>query len=289
MTETILVTGATGTVGSELVDRLADRPDVTVRAGVHSLDSAGDLPAGVEPVAIELTDPETLTAAFEGVDRAYLLTPFVAEQAPLVASLAEAADAADVDHLVRQSALGAGADDPPYSLAADHRAGERHVDATGAAVTHVRPTSFFQNLLGDSETVREEGVLYGPVTAPVSYVDARDVAAVAAAILTGDRQDHDGHAYRVTGPAAVTYREIADALAAELGRPVDHVQVSMEAAREGMSEAGMPEPVVEGYIELLSWFEAGAGTDVADTVGRLTGRSARSLDRFVADYASAFE
>jgi uncharacterized protein YbjT (DUF2867 family) len=288
MTDTVLVTGATGTTGSALVrELLAADADVAVRAGVHSLDSATDLPDGVDVVEMDQTDPDTLGPAFAGVDRAYLLTPFVPEQTPLVENLVDAATAAGVDHLVRHSALGAGSDDPAYSLAADHAAAERVVESAGIDYTHVRPTAFMQNLLGEAETIREQGAIYNPVGEPVAYVDARDVAGVAAAVLTGS--GHAGEAYPVTGPEAVTWGDVADALAAELGRDVSHVQVSMDDARAGLADAGMPDPLVDGYVGLLQWFESGGGDEVYSTVEDLTGRPARSVREFVADHAAAFE
>lgn len=286
MTETVLVTAAGGTTGSALVRQLSDH-DVTVRAAVHSRESAGDSTDADEVVEVDMTDPGTLAPAFEGVDRAYLLTPFVPDQTPLVENLVDAAVAADVGHLVRHSALGAGRDDPPYSLAANHGVAEEIVAESGTATTFVRPASFMQNLLNDAESVREQGVIYNPVGEPVAHVDARDVAAVAATVLTGE--GHDGEAYPVTGPAAFTYDDAAAALSAELGRDVKHVQVGMDDARAGMLDAGMSEALVDAYVELLEWFETGGGTEVYSTVEELTGSPARSIETFVADYAEQFE
>jgi uncharacterized protein YbjT (DUF2867 family) len=286
MSATVLVTGASGTVGSALVDLLVEA-GVRVRAGVHSPDAAVTSSDTVETVEIELGEPATLEPAFEDVDRAYLLTPFVPDQSALVENLVAAAVAADVSHLVRQSALGAGRDDPPYTLAADHREGERLVEASGIPFTHLRPTSFMQNVLNDAETIREKDAIYNPVSEPVSFVDGRDVAAVAAAVLTGD--GHDGAAYPITGPEAITFGRMAEVLSEVLGREITHVQVSMDDARTGLVEAGMPAELVEGYVGLLEWFEAGGGSQVLDTVETLTGTPARPFDTFARDHAEAFE
>lgn len=286
MTETVLVTGATGTVGSALVEQLGDA-DVDVRAGVHSRESATRLPDSVTVVEIELSERDTLDDAFEGVDRAYLLTPFVPDQTSLVENLVDAAVAADVEFLVRQSALGAGEPDPPYSLAENHSAAEAIVENSGIDAAHVRPTAFMQNLLNDAETISGQGVIYNPVGEPVAYVDARDVAAVAAAVLTGE--GHAGGTYPVTGPEAVTYGEIAAVLSDVLGREVEHVQVSMDDARAGLGEAGMPGELVDEFVDLLEYFDSGGGTDVYATVEDLTGTPARSVRQFAEDYAAAFE
>jgi len=287
MTETVLVTGATGTTGGALVRQLTDY-DVTVRAAVHSRDSAGDVTdTADEIVEIDMTDPGTLLPAFDGIDTAYLLTPFVPDQTPLVKNLVEAAVAAEVTHLVRHSALGAGKADPPHSLAANHSAAEESVAEAGVATTFVRPTSFMQNLLSDVESVREQGAIYNPVGEPVAQVNARDVAAVAATVLTGE--GHDKEAYPVTGPEAFTYADAAAALSEEIGRNIEHVQVGMDDARGAMLDAGMLEALIDEYIGLLEWYETGGGTDVHSTVEDLTGSPGRSIESFVADYAAEFE
>jgi uncharacterized protein YbjT (DUF2867 family) len=284
--ETVLVTGAAGTTGSALVRQLSDY-DVTVRAALHSRGSGGDLTdTADEVVEIDMNDPGTLSPAFEGVDRIYLLTPSLADQTPQVENLVDAAVTADVKHIVRHSALGAGTADPPYSLAANHNTAEDIVAEAGIATTFVRPTAFMQNLLNDAESVHEQSAIYSPVGHPVAYVDARDVAAVAATVLTGE--SHDGEAYPVTGPEAITHADIVAALSKELGRDIKHVQVGMDDAREGMLNAGMPEDLADGLVGLLEWFEAGGGANVYSTVEDLTGSPSRSIDTFVADYAGEF-
>jgi uncharacterized protein YbjT (DUF2867 family) len=286
MPETVLVTGAAGTTGSALVNELLET-DVHVRAGVHSRESAAALPDTADVVEIELAERDTLDAAFDGVDRAYLLTPFVPDQTPLVENLVNAAAAADVAHLVRHSALGAGSDDPSYSLAANHTAAEGIVESSGIDYTHVRPTAFMQNLLGEAGTIADEGAIYNPVGEPVAYVDARDVARVARVVLT--EAGHAGEAYPVTGPEAVTWGEVAAVLSDVLDRDVSHVQVSIDDARTGLADAGMPETLIEGYVGLLEYFDAGGGAEVYQTVEELTGTPARTVREFVEDHVSAFE
>lgn len=107
--------------------------------------------------------PGTLGSAFDGVGRAYLLTPLMPDQTTLVRNLVAAARKAGVSHLVRQSALGAGASEPPYSLAASHREAEWAVEGSGIDYTHLRRTVFCQNLLNDAETIQTEGLVYSPV------------------------------------------------------------------------------------------------------------------------------
>mgnify|MGYP000112018546 CR=1 FL=1 len=287
MTETVLVTAAAGTTGSALVRQLSDH-DVTVRAAVHSRDSAGDVTdAADDVVEIDMTDPGTLPPAFDGVDRAYLLTPLLPDQVPVVENLVDAAVAADVAHIVRHSVIGTGVADPPHSLAANHSAAEKVVAEAGVASTFIRPTAYMQNLLNDAESVREQGAIYNPLGEPVAYVDVRDVAAVATTVLTSE--GHAGETYPVTGPEALTYAEIASALSNELGREVEHIQVGMDDARESMLDIGVPEPLVDMSIGLLEWFGEGNGAEVHSTVEDLTGRPSRSIETFVEDYAEEFE
>jgi nucleoside-diphosphate-sugar epimerase len=126
-----------------------------------------------------------------------------------------------------------------------------------------------------------------PVGEPVAQVDARDVAAVAATVLTGE--GHAGEAYAVTGAEAFTYHDAAAALSEELGREIEHVKVGMDYARAGMLDAGMPEGLVDDYVSLLEWYETGGGVKVYPTIEDVTRKPARSIETFVSDYASAFE
>jgi uncharacterized protein YbjT (DUF2867 family) len=279
MTDTVFVTGAAGTTGRELVRLLSDR-DVDVRAGVHTPSKAGDFDESVDVRGIDFGVRGTLVDAFEGVSKLYLLTPFVPNGTEMVRTAVDAAVDAGVEHLVRHSALGAGSAD--FLPARWHREGEEIVEESGLAYTHVRPTAFTQNLLMQADAIRD-GAFYGTVSEPISHVDVRDVAAVAATVLT--TEGHEGEAYHLTGPAALTYEEAATILSEVLGHDVQYVRVSEAEMRGSLAERGMPDELVDAFVELQAWFDAGNGREVFTDVEELTGVPATSFETFAADYA----
>jgi uncharacterized protein YbjT (DUF2867 family) len=283
MSDTVFVTGASGTTGRELVRMLTDR-DVQVRAGVHTPATA-DFGPGVDVREIDLTDADSLRSAFDGVSRLYLLTPFVPDGTRMVRTAVDAAVETGVEYVVRHSALGAGTAD--FLPARWHREGEEAVEESGLAYTHLRPTAFMQNLLMQAGAIGD-GAFYGTVTEPISHVDARDVAAVAAAVLTGEPESHAGEAYHLTGPAALTYEEVASELSDALGRDVRYVQVSEADMRGSLAERGMPAELVDAFLELQAWFDAGNGREVYPDVEAITGVAATPFGTFAADYAEAF-
>ena len=182
--------------------------------------------------------------------------------------------------------MGADKSGTEFTLAAWHRDDERLVGEADLAYTHLHPTAFMQNLLGRARDVRERHLLTDPIDgAAVSFVDARDVAADAATVLT--ESGHEGTAYPVTGPEALTYEEMAAALSAALDHEVECVTVGLDQVRVSMEEMGMPAPLVDGVVGLQRWFEDGNGAAVEPTVEEVTGRPARTFEEFVADYREA--
>jgi uncharacterized protein YbjT (DUF2867 family) len=279
MTDTVFVTGATGTTGRELVRLLGDR-DVDVRAGVHTPSKADDFDAAVDVRGIDFGVRETLVDAFEGVSKLYLVTPFVPNGTEMVRTTVDAAVDAGVEHVVRHSALGAGSAD--VLPARWHREGEAVVEESGLAYTHVRPTAFMQNLLMQADAIRG-GAFYGTVSEPISHVDVRDVAAVAATVLT--TEGHEGETYHPTGPAALRYEAVATVLSEALDHDVHYVQVSEADMRGSLAERGMSDELVDAFVELQRWFDAGNGREVFTDVEKLTGAPATSFETFAVDYA----
>lgn len=168
-----------------------------------------------------------------------------------------------------------------------HRASETVVEASGLAYTHLRPTFFMQNLLGQADSIGD-GAFYNIVDPDVaiSHVDARDVASVGATVLT--ETGHEGTAYELTGPQAVTFSEIADVLSDALGHDVSYVQLSEADQRGALSEMGMPAPLVDGFVDLLQWANGGDAAVVTTDVEAVTGTPATPLETFVGDHVDAF-
>lgn len=287
MASTILVTGATGTIGSEVVKALAAKPGVTVRIGVRSAAKADKLAAAsVVPVDFDYAKPETIAAAVKGADRLFLLTPFTADQVELARAVIEAAKAAGVKHIVKLSAIGADSE-PGIQLGRWHREIEKLVEASGISYTILRPANFMDNFINYSPP-GPDGNIYLPLgTAGVSYIDARDIAAVAAAVLT--EEGHYGKAYDLTGPEAVTMAEVAKAIGEASGRSVNYVDVPEEAVSKAMLDMHMPKWMVDAMMELHGICKAGYASGISPLVKQLTGRTPRTFAEFARDRASAWK
>ena len=221
----ILVCGATGTIGSRVIERLT-RKGLPVRALVTRKPSAPaspDLP--FDYVVADLRRSETLGAALEGAEQVFLLTPNVAEQAQMEANLIEAAHSAGVKHVVKLSVMGADASSPSY-FSRLHGESEEQLERSGLAWTHIRSNMLMQNLRWFREALAQ-GILPMPLgQAVVSHVDALDVAGVISTVITGS--EHYGRAYTVTGPKALSGQEVAADLSTALGKPIQYLPISID-------------------------------------------------------------
>lgn len=255
MTNTILVLGATGNVGSQVVQQLSGT-GANVRAAVRSPGKADALKRdGVALTEFDTNKPETIEAAFQGVDKAFFLTPLVPNMIELSGSLVEAAKKAGVKHIVKSSGMGAEVE-PGITLTRWHRATEKTIEASGIAFTFVRPNGFMQNYANfNGKTIKTQNAFYLPMgDGKVSHIDARDIAAVAVAALTQD--GHEGKAYAITGPQAISNQEIAEMISQVVGRTINYIDVPEDVARSEMKQSAMPEVIVEANIELYSIYKA---------------------------------
>ncbi|WP_328993817.1 NAD(P)H-binding protein [Kribbella sp. NBC_01245] len=227
MTTKVLVTGATGLVGREVITRLIGA-GVAVRALTRDPAKA-EFPAGVEVYQGDLTDPETVAPALEGVERLYLFP--VPETATEVVALAKTAG---VRRIVVLSAAAVTVGLDTYH----HPRVEQAVEASGLEWTHVRPGEFMTNMQPVwAPSIRAERVVRHPFATQIGVpVHEADVAEVAVAALLED--GHAGRAYTLSGPAQITYREQVEAIGAALGEEVRYEEVSREEARELLKEQG---------------------------------------------------
>ncbi|NDK57597.1 SDR family oxidoreductase [Pontibacter fetidus] len=289
MHQTILVTGATGTVGREVVKQLSMLDGIRVRAGVHSLIKGENLRRlpGVEVVEMEFTDPESLHAAFTHADKVFMVTPFAQDQTEMARTLVDEARKAGVKHIVKLSALGAG-EEPGIQLGRWHREIERYIEQSGIPYTFLRPASFMQNFDNyNSETIKQEGKIYMPCgDGKVSYIDTRDIAAVAVEVLTGT--GHEGQVYDLTGPEALSVDEVADTISLVTGKPVLFVDVPEENARAAMQQQHVPDWMADALLELYSVHRAGYSSGVTSRVEELTGRKPHSFRQFVKEHKDCF-
>ena len=281
----ILITGATGKVGSELVEQLV-ADGQAVRALVRDPEKASrTLPTAVELSRGDLSDAESIEEAMAGVDQLFLLGPVDQRMVEMEAHAVAAAKAAGVKQLVKLSAIGADANSSRFFLAV-HGKSEQNVRASGVPFTFLRPNFFMQNLLGAAGSIKQ-GAIYQPAAdSAASFIDAADIAAVAAKVLTSP--GHEGKAYTLTGPRSLTYTQVAAIVSRVLGRPVKYVDVPRDAAKQGMMQSGMPEWVADGINQLMDAAREGQMADVSPDVQNILGRSGHSLEQFLTENRAAF-
>ena len=280
MTPTILVTGATGTIGSALVPALLER-GARVRAMTRNPEHTVN---GAETVVADLRDPDTLTAALDGVDGVFLNSPSTQDAAQLQVGFADLAAARGVPRVVLLSQYGARPDSPVRFLRW-HAEVEDHLQRLGINHTVLRPNLYLQSLLTFADTIAQ-GVLAAPVgEAAVSAIDTRDIADVAAAVLTTG--GHAGQTYTLTGPRSVTHGDIAAALGEATGSPIAFHDLPPEQFAAAL-EAHLPRWQLEGLIEDYAHYARGEAGEVTTAVADLTGRPARDVREFARDHATAF-
>jgi uncharacterized protein YbjT (DUF2867 family) len=291
--ETILVMGATGTLGGEVVKQLSSStPAVNIKAGVHSAQNVNKVKDGdkVEVVLIDYNKPETLKEALSQVDKVFLLTPDVPNAHELASNLVIEAKKAGIRHIVKQSVMGADleADVGTFRL---HRQAEKIIEQSEIPFTFLRPNEFMQNFVNfHSHFIKNNNAFYLPLEdAKVSLVDVRDIAAVAVKSLTEDRSDkHNNKTYLITGPEALSYYQAAEILSSATDKKISYVNISEEEARGAMKEMGMSDWLINTISELHDYFRKGNASQVSSAVEEVTGKKPISFSQFAKDYAEAF-
>ena len=280
----ILVTGATGTVGSQVVEQLLAAGE-RVRVLARDPAKAAKFGAAVEVAQGDLSKSETLPAAFEGIEKVFLLATGP-ELANLEAHAITAAKRASVKHVVKLSALGADIE-PGIQLGRWHRESEKNLEESGLTWTILRPGNFHTNALGWARSIQAQGVVYHLTGAGKSApIDPRDIAAVAVAALT--TPGHEGKIYDLTGPEALTAAEQVEKIGVALEKPLQAIDAPESAARGGMLAEGMPRELVEAVLELMALIRAGHVEKKTTTVAEVLGREPRTFDAWVKDNIAAF-
>ena len=282
----ILVTGATGIAGSQVVRALLERGEA-VRVFARDPEKAerlfGD---AVDVAAGDFADRDAVRRALVGVDRLFLSCADDPRRVAWETRAIDAAATAGVRRIVKLSSIVIG----PGTLVDWwdwHGQVEDHLRRSGVPFVVLRSAFFMSNLLAAADQVAGGGRLFAPAgEARIAMVDPRDVGAAAAVVLTTAR--HDGRTYVVTGPEAVTYARIAAELSVATGAEVEFVDIPDETAMQAMVGAGLPDAVAQQLVNIFVLSRAGVAEHVTSTVGDLTGRAPRGIAAFAREHARAF-
>lgn len=281
MANTILITGASGTIGSALVKQhqsqgadfevMTSKPDGMVHGQAARQASFEDVAA--------------LTQAFQGIDTLFVLLPLVPNKVELARNVAAAAQAAGVKHIVRSSGAGADAS-AAFSLPKLQGTVDQIMTDTGIPCTFLRNAAFMQNYITFYQGLVKSGMVYAAsADAAQSLVDVRDIAAVAALILR-DPAPHAGKAYTLTGGEALTDTQRVAMLSQAVGHAVGFTPLSVEQAVQTMkNDWGMPDVMVDWMSSLDQIVSAGYAAGISADVQHLLGRSPTSFTQFASDHA----
>ena len=282
----ILVTGATGRVGYRLMEALADAgADATAMVRVQA--RGDDLPGTSRCVVGSFDEPPPAQTLRE-FSRVFLLSPALEEQAELETVFIDALVAAGHrPHVVKMAADGFQDPGCDVRFMLSHRRVAMHLDATGLPVSYLAPTFYMENLLAAAETIRKEGVIRAPAgQGRIGFVAVRDVAAVAAQVLTG--QGYEGDTYVLTGPAALSYKDVAKRISAVFARQVSQQGQPGDQARKMMLASGMDGWEADGYVEWFEWFRHRGGDTVTPTVREVTGQEPQPIDDWLSSARASF-
>jgi len=280
---TYLATGATGDVGSRVVERLlqrGDRPRIFVRDAEKARSRFDDR---VDVFVGDLADAASLEAALEGVDALFLVN--AGPEIPVRdEAAAKVAKAAGVKHLVKLSSMDV---QQGLAIGAWHERGEAAIRASGIAFTFVQPTGFMSNLLAWARSIKAEGIVRASTgDGRRAFIHSDDIADVAIEALT--TRTYHGASLPITGLEALTFAETTAKIGAAIGKRLKFQPISDEEARQRYAATGAPAAETEAHVSLWRAIREGRLATVTDNVERILGRKPISLDRWAIENAAAF-
>lgn len=284
MTSPLLITGASGTIGKELVKQLQARGADFAVMSSRPAAVVGGIPA----VQGDFADGASLRQAFAGVQTLFLLFPFTPESVDLARNAVEAAKASGVKHIVRSSGAGAQAGSPVAVADLQGRI-DAMIERSGIAYTLLRPAGFMQNWVNfHAGQIKAGSYAAAHGDAAIAMVDVRDIAEVAAVILTNPAA-HAGRTYTLTGGEALSTGEQVAMISRAIGRPVRYEAISAEQAEAALRGWGLPPAQIALYSSLAHVYRQGWAAGLSADVQTLTGHAPRSFADFVREHAAAWQ
>lgn len=289
-TITILVIGATGTVGSEVVKQLAPSGHA-IKAAIHShkAEYLRQFPQ-VDIVNIDFANPVTISNALTGVDKLFLVTPITPDKDNITANILQEAKNKGVKYIVKLSVAGADSESG-INIGRLHRKEEKMIEDTDIEYNFLRPTAFMQNFVNYfGETIRKQNAIYTSAgEGKIGFIDARDIASVAVQLLTNNDTKYKNKSFELTGKEALSYGQAAEILSKELGRKISHIDVSEEEARKGMKKVGMSDWLIDDIMKFYGIIKSGNASQITNTIEEITGKRPILFSQFAKDYAKALE
>jgi len=283
----ILVTGATGLNGKELLRRLSAR-GIAARALVRHPAKAEAIAAlpHVEIVQGDLARPETLAAALQDIDRAMLISSSDPHMLDVQSNFIDAAKKAGVRHVVKLSGIMPELNSA-FRFARMHGEIEKRLEASGIAFTHLRAGEFMSAYFRQAPMIAAKGAMFLPMAdARIASIDVGDIAEVAVTVLT--KPGHEGKIYPLTGPEALTMTEVAEKLSAATGKRIQYINVTPEEAKRAQLAAGVPPFTADALAELFAERRKGKEAQVSPVIQTVFGRRATSFDEFAMRNAAIF-
>jgi len=279
----ILVLGATGNNGSEVVAALKKR-NVPCKAAVRTKEKGSKIEGpGVELVEVDLDNVASLTAALQGIQKLFVVTPPVSTH--LGRSIFDEAKKAGVKHVVLLTA--ACDDHPKFIWGQYHYENEKYLAATGMDYTILRPTSFFVNLFGHLDSIKNESAIYQALGySKMNFISNSDIGEAAAVVLT--TEGHAGKTYTLTGPDTITWFEVADIFSELLDREISYIPITDEQLRAKMAK-WMSGQALDGYSNMLEQFRGGLLEIDTPDLEKLLGRKGVGLRDWLPHVIGAFK
>lgn len=284
----IVVSGATGTTGKEVVKQLSQNKGIKVRAAVHSLEKAKELPSTVEVVQMEYEQPETVLAAFAGATKLYLVPPSDPnrDRSKLAPIMLEAAKKAGIEYIVLISAIGIDREPILPTDRESYLQVEDLVASSGISYTILRASWFNQNFISPVffGLQIQQGILSLPVgEGKAGWIDTRDIAAVAVTVLT--QKGHENKLYNLTGSQLLTTSEVTAILSQVAGREIKFMDIPEEAYAQAVRSFGVREETIKKMLDLMRKWRLNVHDFITQDVEKITGKKPISFEQFAIDHA----